>query len=131
MQRKRWNHVRYSENFKRKVVEEIEEEGLTLMGAARRYGISGGSTVNRWVKQLGRPHLLSNNIYIQMKEEKDRIRELEEELKRLKIKLADVTIQNDVLESLISVAGSHYRVDLKKNFGGKQSATPKKKEGAR
>ena len=34
--------IRYSISFKQKVVKEIEEEGLNLSAAARRYGIKGG-----------------------------------------------------------------------------------------
>lgn len=39
--------LRYSISFKQKVVREIEKEGLSIGSAARRYGITGGSTVQK------------------------------------------------------------------------------------
>ncbi len=69
--------TRYSISFKLKVVNEIEEEGLRISEAARRYGIKGGSTIQNWVKQFGKNHLLNKIVRIEMKGEKDRIKELE------------------------------------------------------
>jgi len=81
--------VRYSISFRQKVVREIEEEGLTLDAAARRYGIKGGQTISNWVKKFGKYHLLSKIVRIETMEEIDRIKELEAENKKLKIALAD------------------------------------------
>lgn len=108
---------RYSISFKQKVVREIEEEGLSLAAASGRYGIKGSHTVRRWVEKLGRNHLLNKVVRIEMKGEKDRIKELEAEVARLKVALADSVLVNDLLNSLIKVAGEHYGTDLKKNFG--------------
>lgn len=113
--------VRYSISFKQKVVREIEEEGLSLEAARRRYGIKGSDTVRKWVEKLGKNHLLNKVIRIEMKGEKDRIKELEAEVTRLKVALADSVMVNDLLNSLIKAAGEHYGTDLKKNFGSAPS----------
>jgi hypothetical protein len=49
-----------------------------------------------------------------MRDEKDRVKELEEELKRVKLKLADTVMQRDLLEILVDISSKHYKVDLKK-----------------
>lgn len=123
--------LRYSISFKQKVVREIEKEGLSISSAARRYGITGGSTIQRWIKKFGKNHLLSQVIRIEMKGEKDRLKELESENKRLKIALADATMQNHVLEKLIEVANENYETDLKKNLGAQSSKKATRKKGTR
>jgi transposase-like protein len=109
---------RYSISFKQKVVEEIEN-GANFGVVRRRYGIKGGSTIQNWVKELGKNHLLNKIVRIEMKGEKDRVKELEEEVRRLKLALADATMAKDLLGTLVEVANRHYKTDLKKNFGPK------------
>jgi hypothetical protein len=52
-----------------------------------------------------------------MKEEKDRIKDLEAEVKKLELALADATLEKHVLETLIDVVNDHYHTDVKKNLG--------------
>jgi len=120
--------IRYSISFKQKVVREIEEEGLTLSEASRRYGIKGGQTIQNWLRKFGKNHLISKIVRVEMKGEKDRVKELEAELKKVKVALADATMKNDVLETLIKVASDHYQTDIKKNLGQQASKArmPKK-----
>ena len=108
--------VRYSISFKQKVVREIEEEGLTFEAAARRYGIKGGQTISNWIKKFGRYHLLSEIIRIETMEEKDRIKQLEEENKKLKIALADSMMEKRCLEVVIEEADKAYDMGLKKKL---------------
>ena len=109
--------TRYSISFKLKIVKEIEEEGYGIAEVARRYGIKGGNTIQRWVKQLGKNHLLNKIVRIEMKGERDRAKELETEIKRLKIALADATMEKHALETLIEIVDEHYQTDVKKNLG--------------
>ena len=120
--------IRYSISFKQKVVRELEEEGLTISEASRRYGIKGGQTIQSWLRKFGKNHLISKIVRIEMKGEKDRVKELESELKRVKLALADATMKNDMLETLITLASDHYQTDIKKNLGQQPSkaATTKK-----
>jgi len=108
--------VRYSISFRQKVVREIEEEGLTLDAAARRYGIKGGQTISNWVKKFGKYHLLSKIVRIETMEEIDRIKELEAENKKLKIALADSMMEKRCLEVVIEEADKAYEMGLKKKL---------------
>lgn len=109
--------LRYSISFKQKVVKEIEEEGLSYTEVMRRYGITGGETMRKWVIKFGKNHLLNKVVRVEMKGEKDRIKELEAEVKKLKIALADTTLAKGALETLIEVVNEHYQTDVKKNLG--------------
>ncbi|MGG5905489.1 hypothetical protein, partial [Sphingobacterium daejeonense] len=81
-----------------------------------------------WLEKFGKNHLLNKTVRIEMKEEKDRIKELEAEVKRLKLALADSVMATDILQAVIQIADEHYGSDLKKNFGPKSSVTSKKKD---
>lgn len=106
--------LRYSISFKQKVIKEIEEEGLSHSEAMRRYGIKGGDTIHKWLVKFGKNHLTNKVVRIEMKGEKDRLKELEAEVKKLKIALADATLAKDALETLIEVVNDHYATDVKK-----------------
>lgn len=106
--------IRYSISFKQKVVKQIEEEGLSKAAAARLYGIKGGQTIQTWIRQFGKNHLLNKIVRVEMKGEKDKVKQLEDEIKKLKIALADSTMHNHLLETLIDVANEHYQTDIKK-----------------
>ena len=108
--------IRYSISFKQKVVKEIEE-GLGIAEAARRYGIKGGSVIQKWIKQFGKNHLLNKIVRVEVRGEKDRVKELEAEIKKLKIALADSTMEKHALETLITIVNEHYQTDVKKNLG--------------
>lgn len=118
--------IRYSNCFKQKVVREIEEEGLSYMSAARRYGIKGSSTVWRWVHKYGKSHLINKVIRVEMKGEKDEIKRLEEELRRIKEAYADLSLKHQCAEKIIEIANEELQTDLKKNFGTKPSKGSKK-----
>jgi transposase-like protein len=114
--------VRYSISFQQKVVKEIEQEGLLIEEVKRRYGITGAATVRKWLRKFGKNHLLNKMVRIQTMEEKDRIKQLEQEIKKLKMALADSMLEKRCLEVVIDEANKEYKTDLKKNFGDIASA---------
>ena len=107
---------RYSNSFKLMVVREMEGGG-SLAEVRRKYDIVGGSTVQGWVRQFGKHHLLNKVVRIETMKEKDRLKQLEEENRRLKLKLAETYMAKDCLEEVIKLANEEYRTDLKKSFG--------------
>ena len=111
--------LRYSHAFKQKVVSEIESGKLTLAQARSVYDICGTYTIQTWIKKLGRNHLLGKVVRIEMKDETDRIRNLEAEKKKLESALAQTQLKVLALEELLDVAEEHYGIDIKKNSGGK------------
>jgi transposase-like protein len=113
--------LRYSFAFKQKVVSEIESGKLTASSARRLYDIKGADTIGRWLKQFGKLHLLNQVVRIEMKDEKDKIKELEREKRKLESALAQEHLRNICLESLIECVEEHYKIDIKKNFGEKVS----------
>ena len=124
---KRSNYIRrYSISFKQQVVRELEEEGASKGSVRKKYGIKGGATINGWLHQFGKSHLINQVIRIETMEEKDRVKQLEAEIKKLKLALADSMLAQRSLEVVIDEANKEYKTDLKKNFGESASTDSKK-----
>ncbi len=117
MRNKRPVVVQYSVAFKRKIVSEIENGKHTISSARKMYDIRGAETIQKWLKNLGKCHLLNDIIRVQMKDEKDKLRSLEREIQLLKTQLADEYLKNKALEKVIELADKEYDTDLKKNSG--------------
>ncbi len=117
---------RYSLSFKRQVVKEVEEGSSTIEWVRKKYGIKGGSTIQNWISKFGKLHLLNQVIRIETMEEKDRIKHLEQEIKQLKLALADSVLAQRSLEVVIDEANKEFKTDLKKNFGDSASTGSEK-----
>ena len=84
---------RYSEAFKRKVVEDYESgvfDGITE--CRRHYGIKGSGTIFDWLKKYGKNYKSGKVVRVELMNERDRIKELELELKRTKKALAETRV---------------------------------------
>jgi transposase-like protein len=112
--------IRYSISFKQQVIRELEA-GSNVAELRRRYGIKGIGTIPGWLRKFGKHHLLNKVVRIETMEEKDRIKALEAEVKRLKLALADAVLARECLEVVIDEANKEYKTDLKKNFGDQGS----------
>jgi transposase-like protein len=119
--------IRYSLSFKLRVIREMEDQGLTKAEISRRYGIKGTRTIHQWICKFGKNNLLNKNIRVETMEEKDRIKQLQEEIKKLKLALADSMLAQRGLEVVIEEANKEYRTDLKKSFGESVLTNSKKK----
>lgn len=124
---------RYSLAFKQKVISEIESGKLSIAQARKIYDIKGCGTIQNWLKKYGKNHLLNKIVRIEMKDEKDKIKELECQKKELESALAQEHLKNLCLEALLDTVEKHYNIDVKKNFGQKasQRLSPKKKKSIR
>ena len=117
MSKVRSRQIRYSISFKQKVIGEIEQEGLLIEDARRRYGIKGGSTIQKWMVKFGKHHLLNKIVRIETMEEKDQLKKMQDEIRKLKLALADSLMAQKCLETVIDEANKAYETDLKKSFG--------------
>ena len=94
---------RYSDAFKRQVVESVEQEGYTQQQAANHYGCAQES-VRRWIKQFGKNHLLNKVVRIQTMDESNRINELTNQVEKLKQALAETHIDQKLAENRFKLA---------------------------
>jgi transposase len=111
--------IRYSQAFKLKVVKEIESGKYTIGDARRIYDINGAETIQKWIRKMGKSHLIKDIIRVQMKDEKDKIKKLQNRIKVLERALNQAQVDNICWQSLIEVIDEKYGIDSKKNFGPK------------
>ena len=107
---------RYSVCFKQSVVHSIEKDGLSFNQARERFGISGGSTIQNWVKEFGKHHLLNKVIKVSTLNERDELSRLRAELKAIKIAYAELAIEHKCSEKVIELADDMLHLDLKKKY---------------
>lgn len=109
---------RYSAAFKRKVVMEIEGGKFTVNAARKFYDIHGGATIERWLKQHGKAHLLTEVVTTTLRTEKKRETAFQERITLLEKALADAHLKIFVLESTVTVLE---RQDTKKKSSDTKS----------
>jgi len=117
---------RYSMAFKQKVVSEIESGKYRLLQASKIYNVSDVSLYN-WLRAFGKNHLIGKTVRIEMKDETDRLKQLEKEKEALESALAQAHLKIITLESTIEVAEEKYKIDFKKKIGLKGSRKAGKK----
>jgi transposase len=120
MTRQERTYVRYSLSFKHHVIRDIEQGVFNISEASRHYELGSG-TIQKWLRNFGKNHLLSKKIIIQTVQEKDHQKAMEQEIKKLKEALAEAYMEKRILEGLIDEANKAYNTDLKKNFGDQSS----------
>lgn len=115
---------RYSEGFKRQVVSEYEA-GTSIVTLQKRYGISGNTTIQRWISQLGREGMRHELLHIQTAEEVERVKTLEQQVEDLQQALGRVTLEKLKLESQLAELQGGEEL-AKKNARASSSASTKK-----
>jgi len=115
------DRIRYSEAFKLKVMEELRDaKWKSVQEAAKAYGIAEMSVYN-WMRKFGFEHLKGRMIYVKTRTELDRIKELEDQVLRLKQSLADEVLDHKIDIEFLKIACQRSGTtidDLKKKNGG-------------
>jgi transposase len=115
--------LRYTECFKRQVVDEIETGRFESAGEARcHYGIGGSATVMRWIRRYGKNHLIPKVIIVQTPDERREIERLRKEVKKLEQALGRSHVEGLLDKEFLKLACQDMGMDVesfKKKSGGK------------
>lgn len=126
--------VRYSDAFKRQVVEKVERgEHGSLNRVAHAYGIGGVATVARWVRENGREDLLPKNVRVETLNERDELKEARKRIRELEAAVSDAHIDYCLEKAYLRVACDRMGTDpesFKKKHAMTLSDTRKSKETA-
>lgn len=108
-------YKKYSEAIKRQVVSEYEA-GSSISEVNRKYGITGGQTVQNWIKKYGKEGFRHRYIRIQQIEEINQVKALEKRIKELEQALGKTTLEKLKLESIVEELEETYGLEqVKKN----------------
>lgn len=127
MKTKKQVTIRYSEAFKQEVVKSIEEGKYSTSEARKVYGIPGVSTIRVWIVRMGKLGLLTKIVRVEKPDEKDKIKELERQIKELKNALADTQVRYLIAESQLEIVCEQQGLDaeeVKKKLKAKPASKP-------
>jgi len=105
---------RYSVAFRRHVVAEYEA-GCSIPDLQRKYSITGSETIPAWIKKYSREGFRHELVRIQMADEINRIKELEQQVQELEQTLGKVMLEKMGLESIVEELLASREDDIKKN----------------
>ena len=111
--------IRYSEAFKRQVVDELGRgRHRTIEAAKRAYGIRGAITVLQWVRKYGSDDLLPKRVRVETLKERDELKEARKRIRALEAAVAnahmDYCLEKGYLQAACDRLGEEMDV-FKKN----------------
>ena len=95
--------IRYSHAFKMQAVKEVEAGKNCAWAVQRKYGISGGDTVLRWVRQFGSGKY-GKVIRVERPDEINEAARLRTQLRQAKEALADAHMELALEKAFLAVA---------------------------
>lgn len=110
---------KYSEAFKRQVVEEYES-GASMNYLRRKYKIGGSMTIHKWIRKYSNLGIRNGERF--MKEPKDNqdqetVEKLKKKIELLEKAVADLTLKKLILESTLEEYQEAYGALLSKKNG--------------
>lgn len=106
--------MRYSEEFKRTVVEEIETGIMTVTQACRYYGISGAVSIYKWIAVYGMNEIKGRKVLIMSHKEENELITLRRELALLKKELEEAEIRAIAWKSMVDAIEQDLKIPVKK-----------------
>lgn len=105
--------VRYSEAFKRQVVDELGRGRFASICEVNKvYGIRGNTTVSKWIRKYGSEELLPKQVRIETLKERDELKEARKRIRQLEAALADAHIDCSLENSYLRIACERIGVDI-------------------
>jgi transposase-like protein len=112
-------YITYSEAFKMQVIEEIGRgKFASILQAQKAYGISGMTTIQKWLRKYGKEELLPKRVRVETMAEIDELKEAKKRIRDLEKALADSHMDYCLERAFLEIACEEMgtsREELKKN----------------
>ena len=95
--------IRYSESFKQQILNDLEQGELSIAEVRRMYSIGGADTIHQRARKYCSLGVLPKIIRVEKPNEKNQLKALKEENRRLKAALADAVLDEKIAESTLEV----------------------------
>jgi len=105
----------YTEEFKRKVVEDFENGKLSVLQIEKLHNIHN-SLIYRWIYKYSTFNEKGYRVVEHEHSSQKKIKELVRQIEQLQSALGRKQIQIDYLEEMIELAKEEYEIDIKKNL---------------
>jgi transposase-like protein len=111
----------FSEDFKRKKVEEIDKRITTISDICKEYDVSN-TAVYRWVYKYSLMRKKGVKMVVEAQSDTAKIKALKEHIKELEQLLGQKQFEVDFMEKQMEIASEDYGVDFKKKPSGPASS---------
>lgn len=106
------------------VVKALDEGRFeTINAAAKVYGIRGGETIRSWISKYGKDSQLRKVVRVETPMEIDERQELKKAVKKLKVAVADLHLENKLESAFLKIACGKLGMsveEFKKKYVAKQ-----------
>lgn len=106
----------FSEEFKRRKVQEIEAGITKVSEISKAYNVSANA-VYKWVYKYSKSMKKKERLIVESESDTQKINALKKRIADLERSLGQKQIQLDFKEKMIELAEEIYQVDIKKKFG--------------
>ena len=111
----------FSEDFKRKKVEEIDKRITSISDICKEYDVSN-TAVYRWVYKYSLMRKKGVKMVVEAQSDTAKIKALKEHIKELEQLLGQKQFEVDFMEKQMEIASEDYGVDFKKKPSGQASS---------
>lgn len=111
----------FSEEFKRKKVEEIEKKVSTIAEICREYAVSPTS-VYKWIYRYSVMRKKGVKMVVESQSDTAKIEALKKHISELEQLLGQKQFEVEFLEKQIQIASEQYGIDFKKKHSGQRSS---------
>ena len=111
----------FSEDFKRKKVNEIERNICTIAEISREYQVSKTS-IRKWLYKYSEMKKRGIKQVVEAKSDTRKLQQLKDQINELERIIGQKQLLIDFQQKVIELAEEAYKVDIKKKFGGKPSS---------
>jgi transposase len=112
---------RYSESFKRELVQLYESGKYSVLQLSRLYGVHQ-SVIYVWIYKFSNFNEKGVRVVEMQNSHSDKLKALEQKVKDLERIVGQKQITIEFLDKVIDVASEQLKVDIKKNFSTQPSA---------
>lgn len=108
----------FSESFRKKKVEEIEKNLVTISEICKEYQVSRTS-IYKWIYKYSSMRKKQERQVVELKSDTIKIKHLKARIKELEQIVGQKQIMIDFKEKMIELAEEQYGIDIKKKYGSK------------
>lgn len=111
-------HRYFSESFRKKKVQEIEKNLVTVSEICKEYQVSR-TTIYRWIYKYSSMRKKQERQVVETKSDTIKTKHLQSRIKELEQIVGQKQILIDFKEKMIELAEEQYGIDIKKKYGSK------------
>ena len=113
---------RFSENFRKDKVRDLEIGLVTVGDLCRQYQVSDMS-VRRWIAKFGSMKGKKERLIVESQSDTVQLLELKKKVAELERAVGQKQLLIDFQQKMIELAEQEYRIDIKKKFSGEPCGT--------